>query len=139
MADDEKKKGFRIVKAGDKKDRDLDETKAYLEKKEADLDTREKALAERGPSVAPARVEKKPLSSDERKLIEEGCKAYGIDEKYIFSAKIDVRTKEAVLVTAGGAKVRYAKNMAVDALDPVAVDGISRKKPRYLMGKKNSS
>lgn len=120
------------------KESELAALQEFLDKREAELDAREKALAEKGPSVAPAGSVEKPLTKEQEKLIEEGCKAYGIDKKYLFHSRIDPRTKEAVLVTAGGKKVRYAKSMEVEPLDPVAVDGISRKKPRHVMGKKKA-
>jgi hypothetical protein len=117
------------------KEKELAELRAYLEQKEAELDAREKALAEKGPSMAAA-PQKRPLSKDEQKLIDDGCKAYGIDMKYLLSSGIDPQTGEAILLTSGGKKVRYQKGMGVEPLSPVEVDGISRKKPRHLMGKK---
>lgn len=114
------------------------ELQDYLDKKEQELTEREKALAEKGPSVAPATAEKKPLTKDEQKLIEEGCKTYGIDKKYLFTSGIDPHTKEAILVTYGGKKVRYAKGMEVEPLTKVQIDGIPprSKKSRVVMGKK---
>lgn len=123
-------------KALQEKEAHFEEVQAFLDHKEAELEAREKALAQRGPSVAPASEEKKPLSKAEQKLIEEGCEAYGIPAEHLFASGIDPRTKEAILVTNGGKKVRYSKDMKVEPLDPVAVDGVPRKKPRYLMGKK---
>jgi len=41
-----------------------------------------------------------------------------------------------VIVTNGGAKVRFKKGDEVEKLAPERVDGISRKKPRYVAGKK---
>jgi hypothetical protein len=120
----------------EEKEKELKELEEFLARKEVELDAREKALKERGPSVSKAVEEKKPLTKDQQKLIEDGCKAYGIDARYLDHARIDPRTKEAVLVTVGGKKVRYARDMEVEKLDPVAVDGISRKKPRHVMGKK---
>jgi len=115
---------------------ELSELQDFLDKREAELDAREKALAEKGPSVAPAADEERPLTKEQEKLIEEGCKAYGIGKKYLLKARIDPHTKEAVLITHGGAKVRFGKGMDAAALDPVRVDGVSRKKPRHLIGKK---
>jgi uncharacterized protein (DUF3084 family) len=119
------------------KNEHLDSVALYLEQKEKELETREKALAEKGPSVAPAEDREKPLTKAQEKLIEQGCEAYGIAKEHLLKARIDPRTGEAVLVTNGGKKVRYAKGTEkVVPLDPVDVDGVPRKKPRHLMGKK---
>lgn len=113
----------------------LNKLEEFLQDKETKLAEREEALA-KAPGVPSAKAEKKPLSAAEQKLIDEGCKAYGIAKKYLLASGIDVQTHEAILVTDGGAKVRYAKGMEVEELDPVRVDGISRKKPRHVAGKK---
>ena len=140
MTEKEKKEPGKDLEAREKalaeRDQEIKELQEHLDKREAEIAEWEKALAEKGPSVAPAEPTEKPLTKEQEKLIEEGCRAYGIDKKYLFHFRIDPRTKEAVLVTNGGKKVRYAKGMEVEELDPVAVDGISRKKPRHVMGKK---
>lgn len=71
-----------------------------------------------------------------QKLIDEACKAYGIDKKYVFSSGYHPETDEAVIVTNGGAKVRYRKGDKVEPLPAVRVDGIVRKKMRVIAGKK---
>lgn len=114
---------------------DLEKLSAHLEGREKALDAREKAIRAKGITVE-AGDEKKPLTKAQEKLIEEGCKAYGIDPQYLFASGIDPHTGAAVLVTNGGAKVRFSKDEKVVPLDPVRVDGISRKKPRHVMGKK---
>jgi len=144
MAEEKKDKAVEErEKALDKREEDIaareievDGLRVWLDGKEKELEAREKALAGKTTSVSQAEPEEKPLTKDEQKLIEDGCKAYGIPQEHLFHFRIDPRTKEAVLVTAGGKKVRYARGMEVEKLDPVAVDGISRKKPRHVMGKK---
>jgi len=119
------------------REKELKELQAFLEKKEAELDEREKALAEKGPSVAPDSNRERPLSDADRKLIDEGCRAYGIDKKYLVKGRIDPHTKQAVLLTAGGAKVRYAKDGDVRKLAAIRVHGIPPEKTRVVMGKKS--
>lgn len=114
---------------------DLEELRAHLDEREKALDEREKALRAKGVSVV-TEEDKKPLTKAQEKLIAEGCKAYGINRKFLFSSGIDPHTGEAVLLTAGGAKVRFSKGAEVMPLDQVRVDGVSRKKPRHVMGKK---
>lgn len=66
----------------------------------------------------------------ENKLIDEAMKAYGIDREYVIGSRYDAETKQAVIVTAGGAKVRFAAGDDVDPLDPVRVTGMTDKPPR---------
>lgn len=118
------------VKVGKKH---LDELGKFLERKEEALAEREKAL----PSVVGAEPEEaKPMSKAGQKLIDEACRAYGIDERYVLGSNYYPDTGEAVIVTHGGAKVRYKKGDEVEELAPERVDGISRKKPRHVAGKK---
>jgi len=136
MADKEKELAKREEEIKAKEDY-ISKMEAHLDEREKTLDEREKKLSATGPSVSPAGDTKKPLTKEQEKLIDEGCKAYGIAKQFLFHSRIDAHTGEAVLVTSGGAKVRYAKGMEVAKLDPVRVDGISRKKPKTLvMGKK---
>jgi len=69
-------------------------------------------------------------------LIEAGLKSYGIDKKHVLKTRIDNATGEAVIVTVGGAKVRYAEGMEVKPLDPIRVDGVIRKKMKPITGGK---
>lgn len=123
-----------------KKADELTDKEKYLDKLQKFIDNREKELKEREKAlsvvVSAGPEREKPLSEADEKLIKEGCKAYGIAEKYLFHARIDEKDR-AVLVTNGGAKVRYRKGDEVEKLEPVRVDGISRKKPRYVAGKKS--
>ena len=114
---------------------DLEKLKVHLEEREKGLDAREKAIREKGITVE-AGDKKKPLTKAEEKLITDGCKAYGIDRKFLFSSGIDPHTGDAILLTNGGMKVRFSKDAEVAPLSPVQVDGVSRKKPRHVMGKK---
>jgi len=68
-------------------------------------------------------------------LIGAACKAYGIEEQYVFSSNV-YEDGEVVLVTQGGAKVRWRKGDEVAPLDPVQVDGLIRKKMKPVTGAK---
>ena len=114
---------------------ELEKLSEHLKEREKGLDEREAAMKAKGVSVEADEGEK-PLTKAQEKLIAEGCKAYGIDRKLLFSSGIDPHTGEAVLLTDGGAKVRFGKGAKVVPLDRVRVDGVSRKKPRHVMGKK---
>jgi len=61
------------------------------------------------------------------KLVDEALKAYGIDKKYVLASRIDALTGEAVVVTHGGKKMRYAAGQEVRKLDEIAVTGINPK------------
>lgn len=71
-------------------------------------------------------------------LVEEGCKAFGIDQKYVFSSNVREidGVKTAVILTAGGEKVCYKKGDKPEPLDPIRVDGILRKKMKPVTGAK---
>ena len=115
------------------KEKFLADLQEYLAKREQELTDREKAM----PTVikvGPA--EEKPISKEEQKLIDEGCKAYGIPKEFLFHKRIDREKGQVVLVTHGGKKVRYSKGMEVEPLTQVQVDGKPTKKPRHVMGKK---
>jgi len=68
------------------------------------------------------------------KLINAALKAFGIDKQYVLGSRIDGETGEAVIVTVGGAKVRYSEGDDVTPLTPVRITGISPKKPRPITG-----
>jgi len=116
------KNGKEQEKGGDREAR-IAELEAELRKKDAQL---AEVLA---PFVSPEEPEP---TKEEKKLIAEGCEAYGIAEKYLLKGRVEYDGDEpvAVLVTHGGAKVRYRAGDKVLALDAVQVDGISRMKPR---------
>lgn len=82
-------------------EKELQGMKADLEKLKTHLDEREKGLE--------AAEKEKPLTKEQEKLIAEGCKAYGIDRKFLFSSGIDPHTGEAVILTHGGKKIRHKK------------------------------
>ena len=79
-------------------------------------------------------VEDKAKAEDKR-MIAAACKAYGVDEKYLFASKV-YPDGEVVLVTSGGAKVRWRKGDEAEPLDPVRVDGVIRKKMKPVTGAK---
>jgi hypothetical protein len=72
------------------------------------------------------------------KLIVEGCKAYGIDAKYLHASRIDAETGEAVILTVGGKRVRYKSGQKVQPLSEIEITGVNpawaKKKP--IAGKK---
>ena len=105
-----------------------------LEAKQSALEKQAKELDEKYKDNVPE--EEPGPSRADLSLIEKACKAYGIDERYMLSARIDKETGEAVVVTHGGAKVRFAKDDEVEPLDPIRVDGIIRKKMKVVAGKK---
>lgn len=124
-------------KALTEKEQLLDEWGDELETLKLELAEKEKALDQ----IAAAPVEKeKPLSRAEIALLEKACEAYGIPEEYVLTARID--KGEAVIVTHGGAKVRYKKGDEKEEgfrpLDPIRVDGVIRKKMKPITGGKKS-
>ena len=70
-------------------------------------------------------------------LLDAACKAYGIEKKFVFAHS--VKAGEVTIVTNGGAKVRWKKGDEVEPLEPVRVDGIVRKKPKVIAGKKKKA
>ena len=72
------------------------------------------------------------------KLLKAACKAYGIKDEHILASSVKT-DGEVVIVTHGGVKVRWREGDKVEPLDPVRVDGIVRKKPKVVVGKKKSS
>lgn len=70
-------------------------------------------------------------------LIYEGCAAYGINKKFLLASAIDALTGEAVLVTVGGAKVRFKAGQKVEPLNQIRITGINpNPKRRQLTGAK---
>ncbi len=76
-----------------------------------------------------ARLEEK----EGQQLINEACKAYGIEEEYVFASGISAETGEAIIVTNGGKKVRYRKGDVVQKLTYTEVTGQKvRNKTEFL-------
>lgn len=69
------------------------------------------------------------------KLIEEACKAYGVEAKHVLSSRYDASAKEAIIVTNGGSKVRYKAGDKVEPLGEIAVTGINPKVRKVVAGK----
>lgn len=59
------------------------------------------------------------------KLIAEALKAYGISKKFMAGSRIDDVTGEAVIVTVGGTKVRYASGDKPIQLSEIAITGVN--------------
>lgn len=75
------------------------------------------------------------FSDADLELIEAACQAYGIAAKHLLGSNIDRSTEEAVLVTNGGAKVRYKAGQAVTKLSEIRITGINpNPKRRQLTG-----
>lgn len=72
--------------------------------------------------------------SNEKELLAEGCKAYGIDPKYVFNSRFDAETGEMVILTNGGRRVRFRSGDKVETLDPIAVSGINPVKRKPITG-----
>lgn len=84
-------------------------------------------------------AEKEPKTANEEKtigdkLIAEACAAYNIDPKYLVGSRYDAESKTAIVVTAGGKKVRYRAGDKVDALAAIAVTGINLVKRKVIAG-----
>jgi len=82
---------------------------------------------------------KKMTEKAEKKVestLEKGLKAYGIDEKFVLSHR--VYDNAVVIVTVGGAKVRWQPGDKPQPLDPIRVDGIIRKKMKPVTGTKRA-
>jgi len=80
-----------------------------LEERKASLIKRERIIAERERVSIELGEPQRPLSKDEQKLINEALKVYKIPKEYLFHARIDPNTGEAVIVTNGGKKLRHRK------------------------------
>lgn len=78
----------------------------------------------------------------DEKLLAAALKAYGIGKKFVLSSAYYEDRAEVVIVTRGGAKVRYHKGDEVEKLDPVRVTGINprakKRKPITGGAKKKS-
>lgn len=61
------------------------------------------------------------------KIIAMALAAFGIDLKFVFSSRYDEETKEAVILTNGGTRVRFKEGDKVEKLDEVAITGINPK------------
>lgn len=80
-------------------------------------------------------AEKEKITAGEE-LLAAACKAYGIGAKHVFSSNYYPEAGEVVIVTAGGTRVRFKKGDKVEALEPIRVDGVIRKKMRPVTGSK---
>ncbi len=63
-----------------------------------------------------------PEKPEPKGLIRDACEMYGIPSEYVVAAKLV--GDEAVIVTAGGAKVRYRKDQKIQPLPRYRVTGI---------------
>ncbi|MCE5212116.1 MAG: hypothetical protein LLG40_11225 [Deltaproteobacteria bacterium] len=74
--------------------------------------------------AAAAAAERKAIGD---KFIKEACGRFGISPEFVHSARYDEATEEAVILTKGGTRVRYAKGDKVEKLDEIAITGINPK------------
>lgn len=123
--------------------KDLHEREKALGEKEASLKDWEQVLAKaqadlEKPGAAVVVEEKLELSTAEKKLIAEAVDAYGIADEFVFAAGIDKETGHAVIVTNGGAKVKYAEGDEVEPLTQIQITGINpeAEKRKPIAGKK---
>lgn len=70
------------------------------------------------------------------KLIAEGCKAFGISKEFVFAGRFDAATNTAIIVTAGGSKVKYWAGDKPAALSQIAVTGINPAAKRKVIAGK---
>lgn len=90
-----------------------------------------KAKEEKARAEAEAKAKKEAGGKEEKKnalgekLIEEALKAYGIGKNYVLGARYDAQNEQAVIVTVGGKKVRYAAGDKVKPLDSIAITGVN--------------
>lgn len=101
---------------------------------QGDLDSANGTIAEIEQSLAEALggvdltdTDEGELSDAAKAMIAEACEAHGIASRYVLSAGFDAATGEAVVVTFGGAKVRYAAGDKVEKLSRVRVTGEAAK------------
>jgi len=115
----------------DKEKKSLSAQKAALTRRENEIAAREEALAE--ADDAP-QAEAKEFTAAEKKLIEAAAKAYGIAPEHV--AGCNIRDGKAVICTAGGAKVTYAKGDKVEELTAIQITGVNPrpKKRKPLTG-----
>lgn len=100
-----------------------------------------KKKAEAVEAKQPEPQQEAPKKEDEEaKMIAAACKAYGIDQRYVGGTYYNPTTKEAVIVTLGGAKVRFNAGDRPDPLDPVRVTGVNPKanKKKPILGKERA-
>lgn len=126
------------VKQLNEKAKELAEKADALDVREEGLDEREKTLVAGGKKGNKAQPKEKKLSAAEEKLIAKACDKYGIKEDFVFASGIQDKdgTPEAVIVTNGGKKVRYADGDEVLPLSDVQITGVSPNKPRKVVAGK---
>jgi prolyl-tRNA editing enzyme YbaK/EbsC (Cys-tRNA(Pro) deacylase) len=118
---------------------DLEKMKAENEALKKEIEIKNRQLSE--ALAVQETAEERELTKDEKAMIAEGCKAYGIAERYVLKARVEKTADEkvAVIITHGGAKVHYAKSMDPKKIVPLEahqVDGIIRKKMKPVTGAK---
>lgn len=69
------------------------------------------------------------VKGKDEKLIAEACKAYGIAPKFVFASAVNA-AGQAVVVTNGGKKIRYAAGDKVEPLDEISITGINPRPKR---------
>lgn len=105
-------------------------------KKKAEAEAKKKAEDKERQKAEGTKAEGK--EKKQPPLVAEACKAFGIDGKHVFTSGIDKETGEAVIVTNGGKKVRYAKGDKVAELSQIEITGVNPEwaKRKPIMGKK---
>ena len=123
----------------------LEERAASMNERESDLDAREQAVAARELTmidlIDTEEIEE-TLSESDIALIEAGCEAYDIAPEFVFSSGIDRETGEAVILTNGGKRVRFARGQTdVAPLTQIEITGINPdlKKRKPVAGKEKEA
>jgi len=86
----------------------------------------------------PEQLLQEQQDKQEQALVDDACRAYGINKKYILASRFDRATNTITLVTAGGSKISFAKGAKVEKLTSEAVTGISKKPKKVLVGLKKA-
>lgn len=109
--------------------------KEVKELKAANAQLRKELDDAKGAAIVVA-GDKIELSKEDLKLIDEACKAYKVPSEYVMNSRIDA-AGHAVILTKGGAKVRYAKGMEVEPLSQIRITGVNpdAKKRKPIAGK----
>ena len=109
-----------------------------LEKREAEVAERERMVMEPAVLETTEEPDVPRLSESDCALIDAGCKAYGIAPDHVIGTNVDRDTGEAVIVTNGGKKVRFAAGQKdSEPLSEIEITGINpkAKKRKPIAGK----
>lgn len=69
------------------------------------------------------------------KVIAAALAAYGIAPEHVYASRYDAPTKEAIIVTNGGTRVRFKDGDKPEKLGEIAITGINPAKRKVIAGK----